>query len=989
MPIEWFTRRFSALGLVLPLVLGSWQLAVAAEEPAPKPKTAEEKAAQAQKEGVVRLADEVTVTGSLIPRKDLTALSPVAVVDVQEVTYQGTGRVEDLIQQLPQAFAAQNSSISNGASGTATVQLRNLGAVRTLSLLNGRRMASGDAYSTSADLNFIPSALVKRVDILTGGASSAYGADAVAGVVNFMLDTEFEGFRGEVMWNGYQHNNSNDLAQQINTARGYTAPTGSIWDQGGYNFNLGVGGKFGEGSKGHATAFVDFRDVAAITKDRRDYTNCSVQTMGATGPACGGSATWEYGRFLGATGDYVLDPRTNNTTTFRKRVSTDVFNFAPYNFMQRNDRKWSGGAFVNYRFSEKVEPYTEVMVMHDYSDAQIAPSGSFFSTATINCDNPMMSAQQRALICGTQTSGTAEMFLGRRNVEGGGRNDNLKHTNFRLLAGLRGDLNPQWSYDVYGMRAQVDSPSVYSNDFLVSRLENALDVVGTPGQPSTWQCRSGDAGCAPYNVFSIGGVTQEAINYLQVPYMYSSGTTTQMLAGLLRGDLGFKFPSATENVELAFGGEMRKESLFVAPDFIRASGLGAGAGGPTNPVDGSYQTNEAYAEMRIPIVQDVSGFHDLNLELGYRFANYKAIGQSAKNNGSWKAMLSWAPVGSFRLRGGMNRAVRAPNVQELFAPQGIGLGGSEDICAGPSPSASREQCARTGVSAGQYGNILENPAGQYNSLDGGNPLLDVETADTMTAGFVWTPKSITGLTVTADYFDIKIDQTISSFAPDDTIKACAESGNADLCRLIHRDARGTLWLTNDAYTISTNQNIGTVASRGFDLSASYPLNLGNHGFINFAIVGSTVLENRETTPLYDYDCAGYMGNQCGIPSPAWRHRMRASWNTKFKATFSLGWRYISGVKNDDLSEDSDLGNPALVKRLELNGSDKIPAYNWFDVVAGYKFTDKLNLTIGCNNVFDKEPPLGSGLSDIDYGPGFYGTYDYLGRSLFANLQFQF
>lgn len=326
MTFRWFSRMLPLL--ILPLLLGLSGLAQAQEQATPQ--TDEEKARleQAEKEGKVRVTEEVVVTGSLIPRKDLDALSPVAVVDVEEVTYQGTGRVEDLIQQLPQAFAAQNSTIANGASGTATVALRNLDSVRTLGLLNGKRMASGDAYATSADLNFIPTALISRVDVLTGGASSAYGADAVAGVVNFVLDTEFEGFRGEVLWNGYQHNNSNDLAQQINAARGYTAPTGSAWDQGGYTFNFAVGGKFGDGDKGHASAFVDYRDVSAITKDARDYTNCSVQSLGATGPACGGSATWEYGRFLANSGDYVLDPRTGNNTTFRKRVGTDVYNFA-------------------------------------------------------------------------------------------------------------------------------------------------------------------------------------------------------------------------------------------------------------------------------------------------------------------------------------------------------------------------------------------------------------------------------------------------------------------------------------------------------------------------------------------------------------------------------------------------------------------------------------------------------------------------------------
>src|SRR5688572_11849292 len=363
-PMSWtrLTRMLQVPVLVLPLLL-ALSAPVAAQEPAPAPTpspTPEELARieEAEREGRLRTTEEVTVTGSLIPREDLTALSPVAVIDVEEVTYQGTGRVEDLIQQLPQAFAAQNSTISNGATGTATVQLRSLGAERTLSLLNGRRMASGDVFATSADLNFIPSALVHRVDVLTGGASSAYGADAVAGVVNFILDTEFEGLRGEVQWNGFQHNNRNEIARQINAARGFEVPQGSSFDNGGSNVNLAVGGKFGEG-KGHAMAFVDYRDVKAITKDARDYTNCSVQTPGATGPACGGSATWQHGRFLTDNGDFVLDPDTGNTNTFRPRRAIDVYNFAPSNFMQRNDEKWSGGAFARYHHSEHAEPYVE------------------------------------------------------------------------------------------------------------------------------------------------------------------------------------------------------------------------------------------------------------------------------------------------------------------------------------------------------------------------------------------------------------------------------------------------------------------------------------------------------------------------------------------------------------------------------------------------------------------------------------------------------
>ena len=994
-----WNRALAATLLVLPLLFGLTSLAVAEEQAQPAPAGAQqaksdEKAAKAEAESAYRLKEEVTVTGTMIPRKDLTSLSPVTVVEPEEVTYQGTGRVEDLIQQMPQVFASQNSTITNGASGTAVIDLRYLGPQRTLVLLNGRRMASGDAFATSADLNFIPSALVKRADILTGGASSVYGADAVSGVVNFVLDTEFTGFRGEVHWNGFQHNNNDAIAAEINKARNFSYPTGSIWNYGGVNFNLAVGGKFGEG-KGHASAFVDYRDIGDITKDQRDYTNCSVSALGATGPACGGSSTSPTGRFFTDDGkSWTVDPATGNTFIPWSSAKY-AFNYAPYNFMQRNDKRWSGGGFAHYKFNDSIEPYAEIMLMEDYSDAQIAPSGDFGNTLTINCNNPMMSPQEYAIVCANNGYGpndTAGLQILRRNVEGGARANQIRHTNWRLLSGIRGDINKTWSYDLYGMDAQVSSPQSYVNDLSVTRIADALNVVGTPGDPSTWQCASGNPGCVPYNPFTKGGVTQAATNYISLPLILDSGTETKMLNGTLKGDLGksgVKLGSATEGIGLVGGFEVRKESLFITPDDNYRAGNGAGQGGPTLPINGSYTTKELFAEGLIPLVQDKGGAQDVSLELGYRYANYTPTGQSSKNNSSYKTLLSWSPVAGFKLRGGYNRAVRSPNVVELFTAQGIGLGGTEDICAGASPTYSPAQCQRTGVSAAQYGHVSENSAAQYNTLGGGNPLLDVEKANTWTGGFVWTPKSITGLALTVDYYDIKIDSTIGALGADSVIKTCATTGDPTLCGLIHRDQFGSLWRTPDGYTITTQQNIGKLKARGVDVSASYPWNLGGAGYITFTLIGSTMLESRLTNPLINYDCAGFFGNTCGDPSSKWRHRARASWNTKFGATFSVNWRFTNHVLVDAASSEPDLGNPGSIAQYKANGSYEIPSWNLFDLAIAYKVKEKLRLTVGCNNIADKEPPLGSGMSPNDYGPGFHGTYDPLGRSLYANLQFEF
>ena len=399
-------------------------------------------------------------------RPTLEAMSPVTTLDVEEITYRGMARIEDLLQSLPQFFAAQNSTIANGASGTATVDLRYLGAVRTLVLIDGRRMASGDAFSTAPDLNFIPSALVKRVDVLTGGASSVYGADAVAGVVNFVLDKQFTGIRG-----GFQSCRLPAQQRQrhragIDAARGYPLIEGSTWNRAPTSFNVALGGLFGD-RKGHASAYLDYRDIPAITKDARDYTNCSVSGLGATGPACGGSGTWQNGRFLvlrpnGTTaGDYVLDVNSPGGDEFRRRVSTDVYNFAPSNFMQRPDTRWIAGGAVNYEWNRAAEAYVDVMFMDDYTDAQIAPSGNFGNTAQLNCDNPMLSAQQRQLLCtdaGYGPNDMAEVYIYRRNVEGGGRVNQLRHTSFRFSGGVKGEINPTWNYDVYGLLAQVNSP---------------------------------------------------------------------------------------------------------------------------------------------------------------------------------------------------------------------------------------------------------------------------------------------------------------------------------------------------------------------------------------------------------------------------------------------------------------------------------------------------------------------------------------------------
>jgi iron complex outermembrane receptor protein len=942
--------------------------------------------------------EEVAVTGSLIPRPTLEALSPVTVLEPENIAYTGVTRLEDLLQTLPQVFNAQNSTWSNYATGTATVDLRYLGEIRTLVLINGRRMPTGDVHSTVPDINFIPAGLVKRIDVLTGGASSVYGADAVAGVVNFVLDTEFEGLKGGIEYGGYQHDNRNELMREINAAKGFNYPTGSVWDGDIVSANAAFGGKFGNG-KGHASVYLDYRHIDAITKDQRDYTACTIGTSLA-GPVCSGSPTTPAGRFMVFDpdftdyADYVLD--LSKGDQLRPRTRNDVYNYGPLNYMQRPDRRWLAGGFVNYALNPHVEGYAEVMLMDDYTEAQVAPSADFANTSLLNCDNPMLSEQEHELLCtqfGYSDDEYANVVIQRRSLETGNRYDALRHTAWRLLAGVRGEINKVWSYDAYGLHAEVQVPESYHNDLSVGRMADALDVVGDRNDPSTWRCRSGNPGCVPWNIFTAGGVTQEAADYIRTAALTQSRTQTDILDGRLIGDLeehGWKLPGAAEGIQVVVGALYRKEGLVIDPDEVARHADAAGQDVPLLPVDGAYSVTEVYIEGLVPIVQGSRGARDLSLELGYRYSKYNLAG----THSTYKAQLSYAPTGGLKLRGGVARATRAPNVVELFTPQMPGGSGYDPCQNDPDtglPQATLEECMRTGLKPEQYGHLLDNPwsYGAANGIVGGNPRLSPETGDTRTFGAVLTPQGIPGLTAAVDYYDIKMEDTIGAYDGTDVMMACMRTGDPRFCGLIHRDATGSLWLTPDGYIDLINQNIGTRRSRGVDVDVSYLLPFGKAGFLSMNLIGTYLIESSLGNPIFGYDCAGYFGQQCGEPSSRWRHRARFSWETAFSTVFSLGWRFIGPAKNDDASPDPDLGDPSAIAEWKASGDYELPAYNFFDVSVTCNMAKGIQLTVGVNNVLDKEPPLGPGLWAVDFGPGFFGTYDPWGRFVFASVRFMF
>jgi outer membrane receptor protein involved in Fe transport len=586
----------------------------------------------------------IVVTGSRIASPNLTSTAPITNLTSEDIKLQGTTKTEDLLNSLPQVFAAQSSTLANGATGTATVDLRGLGASRTLVLVNGRRLMPGDVTSSAADLNFMPASLVKRVDVLTGGASATYGADAVAGVVNFVLDTEFTGLRVDANYGlpAQQPQLSHPVAaDRTNQGLSGWLSARQRADGGNFDTTISFGTKFADG-QGHAMAYFGYRKVNPILQSKRDYSACTVQNANKTTLQCGGSAT-------SATGNILFTPAGSSSSTFgalgpgtlTPNASTR-YNFAPLNYFQRPDERYTAGAFVDYEVNSAIHPYMEFMFMDDRTVAQIAPSGDFGNTLTINCDNPMMSASQKAQICNPSnlivgyvgnyplTPAAIPTFTARlprprstrsirpparpgkhaallRNVEGGPRQSDLEHQAFRTLIGSRGELGKGWSYDAYYQYGRVNYSRIYTTS---SRLradqcarrchQSGQWPDGLPLGPHRWRSelrslqrvqRPGLAGCA------------------QLPQRFGLPAWPHHRAGAQRpadrrpGPDGHQGPLASDGISIALGVEHRRESLDLKTDNEFQTGDLTGQGAPTLSVSGSYKVTEFISEAEVPLVR--------------------------------------------------------------------------------------------------------------------------------------------------------------------------------------------------------------------------------------------------------------------------------------------------------------------------------------------------------------------------------------------------
>ena len=948
--------------------------------------------------------EEITVTGSRIrANPNLAAATPVLSVTGEEAAMRGNVRVEDFVNVLPQVFANQASEVSNGASGTAALNLRGLGRNRTLVMIDGRRLPYGSSQISAANLDIVPMQMVERVDILTGGASAVYGSDAVGGVANFILKSDFDGVEVGGQYSVSYNSNDDDFWASVLEAGSQPVP-GSTTDGEEALVYLMLGANTSDG-RGNATVYASYEDRRAIAQADRVFSGCALgqddgpESFGGFG--CVGSGN--YRLFVGS-GGAAFQQEDGTIIPFAGGPS-QTFNFGPFNFFQRPSERYNIYAKGHYEIADSIEAFADFSYMNNLSDAQIAPTASFgTSSYSFNCDNPFLQTPGLNLATDIYGCTAADIAAGtivtssgasHRNVEGGPRNSRLENSTLRVAAGLRGSFADDiWGWEVFVQNSETRDQAESTNDFVVAKLQQAFLAVddGT----GNVVCTDPSNGCVPYNPFQRGPngeslITPEQTAFIQGIGLVNGSTSQFLYGGTLQADLGeygIKIPTADYGISFLVGFEQRTDKLDARPDEIsQVPGGGfTGVGGATLPVRGEVDVTELFTEFEIPLVSDIVAIQELTLRGQYRYSDYEGSGNNTKSpfeTDTYGMSLAWAPIDTLRFRAQYQRAVRAPNVIELYTGQntnlpnlssaGTNANGVQlfDPCASDAPIATLEQCQRTGVTAAQYGTILDVISGQTQSLTGGNPDLQAEEADTVTFGFVWTPEFIEGLSVSVDYFNILVEDVISAGIPaQTTLDQCLATGDDTFCSLIQRAPRGDLASgTQGVGFQQTNINLAELETTGLDFQVVYDFDIGSHGFrIDYA---STYLDQLDTTPFPGGDvieCAGFFGNNCqGGPgqnsvSPEYRHRVVGTWMSPWSIDFGMTWRYFDEVKNDNAGDTVE---------------PKLDAINYVDLTASWWIMDgTIQIRGSLLNVLGEDPPVFTSAGpSLGNGNTYPTTYD--------------
>jgi iron complex outermembrane recepter protein len=987
--------------------------------------------------------ETVVITGSRIAVKSsFDAPTPVSVVSAKDIQLSGTVNIETILNQSPQFTPSMNGGQTgntvqaNGDSGAAWVNLRGLGEVRNLVLVNGRRFTIQGTRMTT-DLNTVPSNLVERTEVVTGGNSAVYGSDAISGVVNFVMKQNFEGVEGNAQYKFDQFTNSPIYNFDLAIGGNFDHDKGNVVMAVNYLSRKG----FTQTDHGHWTS-VQYTD-ACVTSDSFSLTTPGVRNGASTGSACiaaggkngfvvGGSSSTP-GGYLGGLAAYAGTTGTLRSlydaaglqgvttdgisftnegaaypATYRNRnATTDTYNLIATNYMQIPEQRWMLNTFAHYTFDPKIEGYAEFHFSSNTVSAQLTPSNSS-GYMLFNTHDPTFSPALRPIfdymdanetgtscmtvgsdsnVCTSPGDGKVSLLYNKRFVENGERRQDASRVAWRFAGGFRGalgsvdaDFLKDLSYDVYYTFARTQQTDRLGGSLSKSKLQANVLASTNGGTPLC-------------DIFGSGAMSQACVDQITVN---STVVTTAEMQGVNASLSGTAFDLPAGPVQFAAGTEWRYTMAEYVPDKYTSSGDVAGLNSSL-PTDGSMVAHEAYAELRVPLLKDVPFVEMLTVNSAFRFSDYNL--SSAKNIWTWSAGADWKMNSDLTFRGQFQRAIRAPNVGELYG--GLAYNGTfmVDPCGVDQPAAQQTAtvkalCVAQGVKAADvWTSVVQASGGGVRYATGGNPNLAPETSDTITLGMVVTPEAVPGLATSIDFYSIQVTNMINSLAggAGGVLTNCFGQSDPNnlYCGQIHRVNET---LGPDGYVNAANANISSLKTQGLDFNGQYSFEVGggllsNDGRFDISSGWNWLLEMVSlpdiTNPNIKSNCAGAYGNTYCFYQvmPRVKGLTRVTWNDG-PVSFSLNWRYVGGVTLDKFLIPLRRGVAGTV--AENFTRPFLPDMNYFDIAATWEVNDSVQFYGGINNLFSKDPPVMG--TNASYANSYPEVYDAFGRVTFIGIK---
>ena len=965
-------------------------------------------------------ADEkITVTGSRLRRDSFTVATPLATMDYEAIEDTGLGSLSEiLIDELPQISEGSSNSNSQSnitATGLSTIDLRNLGTSRTLTLIDGRRVVSNSHSSSAVSLSTIPTGMVQRVEVITGGASAAYGSDAIAGVVNIITQQDKEGFGfkargGESTEGGAKEFTLGlDYGTSFADDRGYLFFSSNYDKQYGLTYNDRKRAQQQESHSYDSDRMCNTMRTEAFPDDgecMRDINQTDWRYLSDSIP--GGvfnepSRTTVGGQWIGSDGVVRHD-----WNQMKHGIDTDQFVM-----LKIPDEALTTAIKVDFDLTDDLTFYSQVQYSvnkslntkapesEDESDKVITYdpiTGEFGEVimGKISRDNPYVPADIAA------ESGSTIKW-DRNFAEVGNIYTDNTRTTLRTWAGLQGTVfDGDWDWDVSVGYGKSTQEQIRGNEIDVIKASYALDAEYA-ADGTTIQCADADAraaGCLPMNLFGEGSITPEVADYIRVNPTIDTTVEQFTVTGYVAGDL-FEMPAGA--VASAFGFEWRKDSQKLE------TGGGATEGGISfNYVpqySGEVDVAEVFGEAAFPLLRDVAGAKSLTAEVSARFADYSWSGTGLVQ--SYRTGLVWEVVDGYAIRANWARSQRAPSIDDLLSPPAGDYDSYTDICYGTtatSDDAGHDNCRKEPTIAAAIDRDGEFKESDNNySPSVGNENLIEETADTFTFGFTLAPQFAEGLRIAVDYYDISIEDALSSYSNEDIMSYCYDSslawdekgGNNSFCNDLKRDEDGAL-----TEVMQRNYNVDEISTSGVDLALEYVYDFNSYGRIKFKTDWTHVIDWTKTVQSPDGPAkSNYEGfydediyKTQGTASLVWyKDEWRVRWSTKFKAAITVNQADEQDWLDDmaDNDERCAAGEPECIANPETLAFNEISSYIKHNVSISYTMDlpkyGEIRFFGGLNNVFDNQGEYSLG------GKGHYysGYGSSVGRFYYAGAEIKF